>query len=63
MLHSGSGHRQIQNFLSTLEIPTISFKSLKHRELEVGHHVSKVAEQSCKDAIQLEKELVLKSQR
>lgn len=54
MIHSGTGHTQITNFMSTLEIKGLHHTTMKLRELEVESHVFDVAQQSCHDAIHAE---------
>lgn len=57
MMHSGSGHTQAENFMSTLAIQGLHHTSMKKRELEVEPHVENVSRRSCADAINEEIEL------
>lgn len=51
MYHSGSGHTQITNFMSAIEVEGLHHKTMKKREKEVEHQISQVASQSCRDAL------------
>ena len=51
MLHSGIGHTQMSNLMSTLEIRGLHHRSMKDREKEVSPHVKAVASGSCKEAL------------
>lgn len=63
MLHSGSGHTQVEKFMSTLEIQGLHHTSMKKRELEVEPHVENVCRSSCVDALGEEVELQKKQVR
>lgn len=56
VLHSGSGHTQITNFMSALEIEGMHHCTMKSRETEVEPHIHSVAKQSCSNALTEEKE-------
>ena len=58
MINSGIGESQLDNLLAAMNLPTISSRSLKHREREVGKVIEEVAENSCNTAIAEEKELL-----
>ncbi|RXM98958.1 Zinc finger ZZ-type and EF-hand domain-containing protein 1 [Acipenser ruthenus] len=47
MINGGIGHQQINTVLTGMNIPSISFPSLKSRDLEVGRAFEFVAEESC----------------
>ncbi|XP_077863137.1 uncharacterized protein LOC144345911 [Saccoglossus kowalevskii] len=55
MLHAGIGERQLNNFLSTLNVPGIHHKSLKSREREVGAAIEKIANASVLQSLEDEK--------
>jgi hypothetical protein len=46
MINGGFGEIHVNNMLATLNIPTITQKSLKNREREVGDHLNDMAEES-----------------
>ena len=51
MVHSGLGETHVNNFLTSMNLPPISHKTLKKREREVGPIIEKVAEESCEKAL------------
>ena len=51
MFHSGIGHTQMSNLVSTLEIRELHHTCMKDREKEVSPHVQVVASGSCKKAL------------
>lgn len=51
MLHSGSGHTQVTNFMSSIEIEGMHHRTMKARECEVEPHIQSVAQQSCSEAL------------
>lgn len=63
MLHCGTGHSQLQNFMSTLEIQSPHHTSMKRREQEVEAHIESVRQKSCSDALNEEIELQKKKER
>ena len=63
MLHSGSGTRQIQNFMSVMEIPGLHSKSMKNRENEVASHINDVAVETCTEALMEEVQLINSNNR
>jgi hypothetical protein len=63
MMHSGSGHTQVENFMSALEIEGLHHTSMKKRELEVEPHIENVCRRSCSDAIHEEIELQKENDR
>jgi len=63
MLHSGSGHTQVENFMSALEVQGLHHVSMKKRELEVESHVEMITRRSCADAVNEEIELQKKQIR
>lgn len=59
MVHSGIGERQINNLLSTLNIPAVCHKTLLRRE-EIGAAVNFVAQDSTERALKEEIDLTEK---
>ena len=57
MINSGLGVTHVNALLSSMNIPTISPRSLKRREREVGKHLEKLAEESCSEVLHEEMEL------
>ena len=55
-LHIGIGQTQINNLLSTINIPTINISTFKKREREVGKATETLAKKSCKESIAEERE-------
>ncbi|CAA3032911.1 maternal exuperantia-like, partial [Olea europaea subsp. europaea] len=62
-LDTGIGHEQINSWLTAVNIPAIMHSTIKRAERFVGPAVEEVARESCRDAIQEEKELTLQSQK
>ena len=58
MIHCGVGAKTVRNFLSTLNIPCPTEKTLKRREREAGRFVEVAAKRSCLQAIREEKQLM-----
>ena len=56
-IHAGLGYSKNRNFLSELNLPIMSKKCYQRHEKNVGNIFREVAEDSCKRAQQLEKEL------
>ncbi|KAL5012907.1 hypothetical protein ScPMuIL_011458 [Solemya velum] len=54
MFHTGMGHRQFTQLLSTLEIRGLHHTSMKTREIEISQHIHTVAQESCNDALRAE---------
>lgn len=54
MINGGFGEIHVNNMLAALNIPTITQKSLKNREREVGTHLNDMAEESCQTHLQEE---------
>lgn len=54
MLHAGLSQTAVQRFLATLEVPPPARSTLKIREREVGPVIERVAEETCKKALELE---------
>lgn len=57
MIDSGLGETHVNKVLSTLNIPTIGYSSIKRHEEVVGEALLKQAEQSMQAAIEKEKYL------
>jgi len=51
MLHSGTGARQIESFMSVMKIPGLHSSSIKERENEVAHLIDDVAKETCTEAL------------
>ncbi|CAL1672156.1 unnamed protein product [Lasius platythorax] len=60
IMHAGMGWTHLNKILSCLNIPTISFSTLKRYEQEIGPLVEKVAKESCVKAAALERNLTIK---
>lgn len=54
MYHIGVGPTQVNNFLSTLNLPTVNVKTLRRRCEEVGEELLNLAQQSVQSALQEE---------
>nr|XP_034302837.1 uncharacterized protein LOC105322827 isoform X6 [Crassostrea gigas] len=54
MYHTGIGPTQVNNFLSTLNLPSINVKTLRRRCEEIGEELENLAENSVKDALKEE---------
>ena len=63
MYHAGLGQRHLSNFMSALEIPSLHHKSLKAREREIAPTMTKVAEESCRKALEEERNLTMMQNR
>ncbi|MEW8544186.1 MAG: hypothetical protein AB2693_11690 [Candidatus Thiodiazotropha sp.] len=55
MIHAGIGEKHLNAFLTTLAIPSISPKTLKRRERDIGPFIEKTAKESCERASYEEK--------
>jgi len=51
MVNAGIGEMQMNSVLSYLNLPTISSRTIKKREREIGSSIQAVAKQSCVDAV------------
>ena len=51
MVHAGMGEREVNSFLSSLNIPAVSHKTLSDRQKEMGDVVSNVARESTRAAL------------
>jgi len=51
LLHSGIGYSNLKKLLACLNIPPISFETLKRYEVEAGQAVEATARESCERAI------------
>jgi hypothetical protein len=60
MVHSGMGERQVNSFLSSLNIPAVSHKTISRRQKEMGTVVESVARDSTEMALTEEIELAEK---
>lgn len=60
-LHIGVGQTQLNNFLATLNVPTMNSQLFKMREREIGNSIEKVAKASCDVYLEQEKENAEKS--
>ena len=58
MLHSGIGHRQIESFMSVLEIPVLAPSTMKRREKEIASYVETMAVESCAKALREEVSMI-----
>jgi hypothetical protein len=56
MLNIGSGATHVNSFLAAMNIPPLHPSSMKKRENEVGKKIIDVANQSCQDALDEEKQ-------
>ena len=54
-LHAGMGYTHLNNLLSTMNVPTMNHNLCKRKEREVGNALEKVATDSCKFNLNLEK--------
>ena len=54
-LHAGMGNTHLNNLLSTMNVLTMNHNLFKRREREVGNALEKVATDSCKFKLNLEK--------
>ena len=63
MINAGLGEAQVNKLLSGLEIPPLNKKTLQRREREVSHKLIEYAEESCKEAAQLEKSVLREKNR
>ena len=57
MIQSELSVTGMQKFMASLEVPTVSVRTLKRREREIGVKMEKVAKKSCLDATELEQNL------
>lgn len=55
MLHAGIGPNYMNSLLTSSNLPAVAENTLKAREREIGPVIGKVAKESCKTALQLEK--------
>ena len=60
-LHAGIGNTHLNNLLSRMNIPTVNHRMFKRREREIGNVVEKVARESCKLNLNLEKAMAKQS--
>ena len=60
-LHAGMGNTHLNNLLSTMNVLTMNHNLFKRREREVGNALEKVATDSCKFNLNLEKKIAEKS--
>ena len=60
-LHTGIGETHLNNFLGTLNIPSLNTVTFKNREREIGHAVESVAKQSCEKVMNDERNAAIKS--
>jgi hypothetical protein len=58
MINTGAGVTHTNGLVAALNIPTMHHKTFHEREKEMGKHVVQVAEQSCANALEEEKQLV-----
>jgi hypothetical protein len=63
MMHSGTAMRQVENFMSVMEIPGLHSSCMKARELELSSHINNVAKETCMNALQEEVELTNSTRR
>ena len=62
-IHSGIGYAHVNNFLTTLNIPTINRSAYTRREREIDHAVEEVAANSCSMALENEIDLEKSTRR
>ena len=58
ILHAGIGYSVVENVLAALNLPSVHQRTLKKREREAGRAIETVANKSCDEAIDKEKELM-----
>lgn len=63
MLHTGLGTTSLNALLVCMNIPSISPKSLKAREREVGRKIEDIAKTSCEECADKEIEFGIRSQK
>jgi len=51
MLHSVTGVRHIESFMSVMKSPGLHSSSMKERENEVAHHIDSMAKETCTEAL------------
>ena len=61
--HIGVGQTQLNNFLATLNVPTMNSQLFKMRKRKIGNSIEKVAKASCEVYLKQEKENAEKSKR
>ena len=54
-LHVGTGQTQLNNLLTTINVPPISNVLFKRREREIGNAVENVTKKSCRQVVEQEK--------
>jgi len=54
MIHTGIGETQLNNLLTTMNLPSITKTTLKAREREIGKAIEKVTQKSVKQALEEE---------
>ncbi|XP_062611418.1 uncharacterized protein LOC134273245 [Saccostrea cucullata] len=57
MLNEGFGETHVNSLLAALNIPSVSRKTLKNREREVGQQLGQMAEETCNKSLQEEMKL------
>ena len=57
MLNIGIGATHVQSFLAALNVPSMHHKFIRTREKDMGKKIIEVAEESCKEALEEEKEM------
>ena len=57
ILHAGLSYTGAQRFLSSLEVPTPDYKTIKRREREIGTTIEEVGKESCEQSLSLENDL------
>ncbi|XP_063438315.1 uncharacterized protein LOC134719240 [Mytilus trossulus] len=57
MIHAGLGYAQVRNFLTECNLPVMSKSCFQKHEKKIGKIFVSAAEESCKNAQQLEKEI------
>ena len=62
-IDSGIGYTHVNNFFTTLNIPTFNRSAYKRREREIGHAIEEVAANSCSMALENEIDLEKSSGR
>ena len=59
MVHAGLGFSQVQSLFTELNLPMMSKTTLGRHEKKISAHLTEIAENSCKEAQQIEKQLSL----
>ena len=58
-IHSGLGYTSVNKFLNVMNIPSMSNKTFKNYEREMGPVIESVAKDSCEEACEEERQLMV----